>query len=198
LSRSDAKSVKVAMRARAKDVLRAQISLARREKSAAITDRLGELLEAIGPQVVMAYLPMRGEVDLVGLIRSLIERGVIVAVPVVDWSNRTQFAARIRSLDGASVRADERGLSVPHPTEPMDLSTIDVIIVPGLAFDREGGRLGRGGGYYDRFLASIPTTPVVGVAFHELVVNRVAMESHDRCVDWLVTDQMAERVSHSA
>lgn len=63
----------------------------------------------------------------------------------------------------------------------------DLILVPGLAFDRRGGRLGRGRGYYDRFLARFPDVPKAGVCLDAQVAERVPCEDHDVRMDWLVT-----------
>jgi 5-formyltetrahydrofolate cyclo-ligase len=75
----------------------------------------------------------------------------------------------------------------------VDEPEIDAVIVPGLAFDRAGGRLGYGEGYYDRFLeklmqAKTPRAQFVGVAFDAQVVENVPMYAHDVPMDWLVTE----------
>jgi 5-formyltetrahydrofolate cyclo-ligase len=73
---------------------------------------------------------------------------------------------------------------------------IDVFLTPGLAFDRRGGRLGNGGGFYDRVLAARRTdSAAVGVTVERRVVEEVPMESHDRWVDWLATEKGVIRCS---
>src|SRR5690606_23423041 len=73
-------------------------------------------------------------------------------------------------------------------TPEISASDIDLVLVPGLAFDVGGGRLGYGGGYYDRLLASLPgSVPTVGVTLDELIVDAVPVEPHDVGVSHLVT-----------
>jgi 5-formyltetrahydrofolate cyclo-ligase len=86
---------------------------------------------------------------------------------------------------------------IPEATgEPIDPAEIDVVVVPGLAFTPDGRRLGQGGGHFDRFLAALDvgdgrSTPplLVGVCFHEQVLDDVPTEPHDRHVDLVVTDR---------
>jgi 5-formyltetrahydrofolate cyclo-ligase len=66
---------------------------------------------------------------------------------------------------------------------------LDVILVPALAFDRSGARLGRGGGHYDRVLAARrPGSHAIGVSTRARLIDRVPMEAHDQSVDWLATE----------
>jgi 5-formyltetrahydrofolate cyclo-ligase len=84
----------------------------------------------------------------------------------------------------------EHGTAVAVPEDGVDPSWPDVVIVPGLAFPATGRRLGQGGGWYDRFLVGVRDDCVtVGVCFHEQVLADVAVESHDRSVDHVVTDR---------
>lgn len=84
------------------------------------------------------------------------------------------------------------GIPEPNPAlcMPLDMSTLDLMIVPGVAFDRKGYRLGYGGGYYDRFLARIPATfEKLSLAFSFQVVCRVPRDAHDIPVDTLITEK---------
>ena len=78
------------------------------------------------------------------------------------------------------------GIYEPHPNSPSAGNGFDLILVPGLAFDTGGGRLGRGKGYYDRFLAGARGF-CVGLCFDDQIVERVPMESHDQRMDFVVT-----------
>ncbi len=80
------------------------------------------------------------------------------------------------------------GISEPPPHAPRAEAKADLILVPGLAFDPAGGRLGRGGGFYDRFLAGFEGVKV-GVCFPELVVDEIPMEEHDVRMDFVVTSE---------
>jgi 5-formyltetrahydrofolate cyclo-ligase len=65
---------------------------------------------------------------------------------------------------------------------------MDLIIAPGVAFDRRGGRLGRGGGYYDRLLRRAEKVPVIGLCFREQLVKKVPMKPHDVRMNKVITD----------
>ena len=78
------------------------------------------------------------------------------------------------------------GILEPIPSAPFALAKADMILVPGLAFDQSGVRLGRGGGYYDRLLTDFEGLRV-GVCFEESVFERIPSESHDACMDFLIT-----------
>lgn len=91
-----------------------------------------------------------------------------------------------------SLAPGELGISEPAADSP--IVTPAVVVVPGRAFDRTGARLGRGRGYYDRALESLPAdTRLVGFCFALQVVDRVPVEDHDRHVEWLVTEEGAVR-----
>jgi 5-formyltetrahydrofolate cyclo-ligase len=78
----------------------------------------------------------------------------------------------------------------------VDPSTIDAVLVPGLAFDRSGGRIGYGGAYFDRYLRRIPAAaPRIAIGFGMQVVDRVPMAEHDERVDLVVTDAGVIRCS---
>jgi 5-formyltetrahydrofolate cyclo-ligase len=138
--------------------------------------------------VVAAYWPVGSEVDVRPALRELLARGCRLTLPWVDGP----------SLQLAAVDALEdlvpgwRGVLEPGPERrrPVPLSTVDVVVVPGLAFDERGHRLGSGGGHYDRLLADRgPGTAVVAVAYAEQVVPAVPVEAHDAPVDAIVTDR---------
>ena len=76
-----------------------------------------------------------------------------------------------------------------EPAEDAPAPSPDLVLVPGLAFDRSGFRLGRGGGFYDRFLESFPSHPVLcGVCFSCQIVPNVPREAHDARVDWILSE----------
>jgi 5-formyltetrahydrofolate cyclo-ligase len=85
--------------------------------------------------------------------------------------------------------ARSAGKEVMVPEDGVDAAWPEVVIVPGLAFTAAGGRLGQGGGWYDRFLAAVdPRCVTVGVGFAEQVVDQLPIEAHDIALDWVVTD----------
>jgi 5-formyltetrahydrofolate cyclo-ligase len=94
---------------------------------------------------------------------------------------------RLHLVDNSEVLvAGSFGILEPAPNAPVAMAKADIILVPGLAFDRSGARLGRGGGYYDRLLTDFEGLRV-GVCFEESVLERIPAESHDARMDFLMT-----------
>jgi 5-formyltetrahydrofolate cyclo-ligase len=153
------------------------------ETSARIVDSLFDWLSPRLPGTISAFLPMEGEVDL----RPLMERlpGWRWVLPRVEPDDSVTFR------DAAVPRETHRfGMDQPIDSgSVVPIHEIDVFLVPGLAFDLEGGRLGNGGGHYDRIL-SAPRTDAesIGIAPHRLIVEDVPSEGHDVRVGWLATE----------
>lgn len=142
-------------------------------------------------ETVMLYLPLPGEVDLTGCMADA--DGKRFAAPRAEWNARMMEACEISPrLDG--VVAGRHGVREPGPgSAVVPAESIDLVLVPGLAFDARGGRLGRGAGFYDRFLARLteqsPEVVVCGVCFTEQMVASVPMEPRDVRVRMLLTDE---------
>lgn len=145
-----------------------------------VLDRLRPLLcEA---KVILAYYSLPDEVDTHTLIQELVAEGKTVLLPkVLDDTTMElrQYAGPQDLSEGAY-----------HIMEPMgapfkDFSQIDVALIPGLAFDTNGHRLGRGKGYYDRFLTAF-TGKTIGVCFDFQKVAEVPVDAHDVAVDRVV------------
>lgn len=151
-----------------------------------ICERLIGLLPAAA--LVMAYSPVRGEVDPLPFVRFVWEHGGDVAFPVVIEGKglMARKVAGVSQLQPASF-----GLMEPGPSCPVvDPREIGAVLVPALAYDRRGFRLGYGGGYYDRFLPLLdPAAVTVGLAYETLLVDELPVESHDRRVRWVVTEE---------
>lgn len=140
--------------------------------------------------VVMLYMPLAGEVDVTPVAVRCFRDGKTVCVPKVDWSRRDMDAVEVTSLDDDVLDCDEHGVRAPRDCRPILPSIIELVVVPGLAFDPQGNRLGRGGGYYDRFLCRLrPGTTTVGLVFDQQIVDSVPRAKHDRAVDIIVTDR---------
>jgi 5-formyltetrahydrofolate cyclo-ligase len=179
---------KASLRAMVRDRLVGMTGRARARLSAAVCEEAvlwGPLTRA---DCVLAYAPMPMEVDIEPLIEALLGCGVTVCVPRVDWEASTIVPVPIRDLiDDLSVI--ERGVRQPRDTlDAIDMARVDVVIAPAVGFDLAGGRLGRGGGFYDRVLGS-RTRPglVLGVGFEAQVVESIPMAGHDKRVDALAT-----------
>lgn len=164
-----------------------------KEWSLAITARVLDLPALAGTPVVFVYMHFRSEVRTDALIWSLLARGSSVCVPLTLTGQSRLLAVRISDPDH-EVAPGYRGIPEPLPhlltsavVSPRD---INAVIVPGSVFDPGGGRLGYGGGYYDRFLAlESPEAVRLALAFGLQLVEKVPAEPHDQSMDWIVTEE---------
>lgn len=134
---------------------------------------------------VFGFAPMAGELDIWPLIEAAWEMGKEVALPQFDPAIRAYRVCRVRGA--ADLVLGHFGIREPAPDcPPAELKRLDLVLVPGVAFDSRGRRLGRGKGYYDRML---PATRGVlcGVAFDEQVVGEVPAAPHDASVSCILT-----------
>ena len=140
-------------------------------------------------KLVHTYVSSKeNEVDTRALICACLNQGKRVAVPVVMSGTKTLAHALIDGLDQLVV--GPWGLAQPDPAAATWLpaeARIDLVVVPGLAFDRRGHRIGWGGGYYDRFLAQVQTVKI-GLCYDELVLDCIPGEPHDVPVDLVVAE----------
>lgn len=140
--------------------------------------------------VVSLYHPMRDELDTEPLAAALIERGVEIALPVVAQKKKPLVFRRY--VPGDELVEGSYGELVPADDAPDRRP--DILVVPLLAFTRGGGRLGYGGGYYDRTLAALRETgaPVaVGYAYGAQEVDALPLSRLDQPLDWVVTERGA-------
>jgi len=161
---------------------------ARAALSERIADRLIALPEWRAARVVHLYIgAVEGEVETRAIALDALQAGKRVACPRVEPGSEHLDHYEIHALD--DLVESPRGLWEPDParSDPLDPKAIDLVLVPGLAFDREGHRLGFGAGYYDRFLARAGA-PAVGLAFSLQIVGSVPHSARDVPVDWIVTE----------
>ncbi len=140
-------------------------------------------------RAIMLYLTIPGEADTAPIARAAWKAGKIVLAPkACGVSKRMKPVVCIEHDE--DLFHPHHGLRQPAGNETIALDEIDLIIVPALAFDPKGNRLGRGGGFYDRFLAEPDLRAVtVGYAFAEQIIPNVPMHDNDRPVDIVVTDR---------
>lgn len=161
---------------------------ASREAASVIAADLAPLDRWAGRKVASAFAAMPLEIDPAPLIARLASRGMRIALPVVVARGealifREAVAAPLLVPDAAGIPAPPGSAAELIP---------DLVIAPLLAFDRAGGRLGQGGGYYDRTLAALraagPVT-VIGLAFADQEVARAPMEALDQRLDGILTER---------
>jgi 5-formyltetrahydrofolate cyclo-ligase len=141
------------------------------------------------PPAILLYVPMPFEVDIAPLAHDLLAAGAIVCVPSVDWPGLAMRAIRIQRWPEDLV-LEARGVMVPRAGwdgPRIEPEALDCVLVPGVAFDTRGGRLGRGGGFYDRYLTRVDLSRRLGVCFHCQIAEHVPMQPHDARVGTVIS-----------
>jgi 5-formyltetrahydrofolate cyclo-ligase len=161
---------------------------ARAEASQSIAQRIAGLASFRAASCVVLTLGFRSEWDTRALVDDALARGAAVALPRVNEVTRMIELCRVLSV-AADTAPGYRGIPEPHaslpPVEPRD---VEWILVPGVAFDAHGRRLGYGGGYYDRLLPLLPrTAPRIAGAFELQLVDDIPAAPHDLTVDAIAT-----------
>lgn len=157
----------------------------RAARSEAITERLLGLDEAARAATVLAFWSFGSEVDTVPLIERLVARGRTVALPRIEDGDVVPVAY----APGAPLTETSFGAMEPADGRALDVGELELVVVPGVAFDRSCNRVGYGGGFYDRLLGRIRDgVPAVAIAFGVQVVDEVPSGPVDRRVDAIVTE----------
>lgn len=135
---------------------------------------------------VLLYVPLKGEVDIFPLIQKGLTASKVVCLPRFDAGSNSYSAVRVSSPQTELI-AGPFGVLEPVPSaEVVPLNQLDLVVVPGLAFDMCGYRLGRGRGFYDRILASVVGIKC-GVAFDQQLLSSLPAEPHDVLMSTLLT-----------
>ncbi len=162
---------------------------ARQAASAAIGAAVTARLLALQPSGLMVYAAMRDEVDPAAITAAALAAGLPLAYPLIDWTTRLLRPIHLRvpeRLQPGRFGVPEPPLDQREPFEPDDLA---IVLVPGLAFDARGYRLGYGAGMYDQLLGALPARTLRwGLAFEAQLVDRVPDEAHDQPLDAVVTE----------
>ncbi|MEK6798251.1 MAG: 5-formyltetrahydrofolate cyclo-ligase [Planctomycetota bacterium] len=152
-----------------------------------------ELPEYIRAESVMVFLSLPHEVDTTPIVLRCWQDGKRVLAPKVSWNQRRMLPVEIRSLTD-DLAASNMGIREPVAGLPFPVDSIDLVIVPGLGFDEYGNRLGRGRGFYDRFLAHPGFRGVAcGLGLQTQMLPRLPHGPLDRRVDLVVTEENVYR-----
>ena len=165
--------------------------------SLAIADRASATPEWHKAQTILLYLSLPDEVETRPLLEHALAQGKRLAVPkVINQKRREMAAVRAHSLEEADLLAGLYGVRVPRGDDaPIPPGEIDLAIVPGLGFCRRGVRIGRGLGYYDRYLSRPELRAVLcGLAFTAQVLDELPADQRDISVQMLVTESEVFRV----
>jgi len=161
----------------------------RANKSFSIQEKLFETLEFKKAKIILFYASLKNEVETDRMIKEAQAQGKVIGLPVVFDKERDLVPFLVKdfpknlTLGPYDIRQPKEEFS-----NPISLADIDLVIVPGVAFDERGNRLGRGKGYYDRFLKTLPKdTPSIGLAFDFQIVDDLPHSSVDLPVKKIIT-----------
>jgi len=156
--------------------------------SRAIAERFARRADFAAARAILVTLPFRNEWDTRVLVRAAMRAGKTIAAPRVDNATRMLELYAIVDPD-RDVVASRQGIPEPAPhCLPVPRERIDFVVIPGIAFDSNGNRLGYGGGYYDRLLPLMPGATRVAGAFDLQIVAEVPVGPNDIAIDAIVTE----------
>jgi 5-formyltetrahydrofolate cyclo-ligase len=161
------------------DVLKASLDISR---------RFFDLEEFHAARSIMIYSSIHGEVDTELIMELSWRLNKHIIYPAICWQRRELVPVKIDSTK--QLRPGRWGLLEPVEMKAYPLEEIDIVVAPGLAFDLCGNRLGRGGGYYDRFLSQKHHADVVALAFSCQLEKHIPTDEHDMMVDIIITENM--------
>ncbi len=158
------------------------------QKSNEVQKLVEELPEFKKAKCIMLYYGVHNEVETKELIEKALELGKRVALPATNFEKRAMVA---REIDSTKELAEtKQGLFEPKTQKPIEAKEIDLIIIPGVAFDKTCSRIGRGMGFYDSLLRKTSTKiPLIGLCFEENLEEKLPTESHDVKMNIVVTEK---------
>jgi len=182
---------KKTIRERIVKLLRDQKGEERLSKSLVIGDKLFGMKEFRDARIILFYASFDGEVETFLMMKKAKKLGKIIALPQIAEKECTIVPRVVVSFDD-DLESGPYGIKQPRVdrTKALDPKALDLVIVPAVAYDQKNNRLGRGGGYYDRFLKHLPPRVItVGLAFDVQLIDTVfPLEHHDIPVDQVITN----------
>ena len=169
----------------------------RRAKDRMIHERLSTLDEFKNAKTIFFFASFRTEVDTIELIKKSFSEGKRVVLPKVDKEKHMLFIYEIKSID--ELKPEYMGIPEPavlSDDRKVDINDVDIVIIPGAAFDETGNRIGYGAGYYDMLLSGLTRNiPIIAPAYEEQVTDSIPSEPHDIKVSIIVTDRRVIKCS---
>jgi len=183
----DPNTIKAEIRKQTRAALAAMTPQQRAAESVTICERILRLELFQRARVVMLYAPLSDEPQIVPIAQHALARGKTLLLPRVNRSAKVMTGALVQSWPGDMDR-DPLGFLTPRfDALTYDPASIHFILIPGVAYSLTGVRLGRGGGYYDRYLPQVPIDRRVGVCFRCQMVEHAPLLPHDEPVSQVIT-----------
>lgn len=178
VNRTSVRHAKIKLRNRILDQLKTQKEEDRKRKSRVIQQKLFRTRVFKSARTIMFYIALQGEVDTLEMIKAAQKLGKKIVVPVCS---RHRITIRPCVFDHrVSLKRGPYGVLEPARARVISAQAVDLVLVPGLAFDTQGNRLGRGKGFYDRFLRRLlHRASLFGLAFDFQVLSSLPVEAHD-------------------
>lgn len=153
--------------------------------------QLSDFANFVEAKIPLLYIENKNEVPTRGIIDTCIRSDKILVLPVINMNKFKLTLKKIDDMD-ADLKPGPEGILEPDAdrckTVPVD--RVDIAIIPGIAFDEKGGRIGIGNGYYDRLIPKLAaTTRKVALAFEAQIIQQVPMQAHDKHVDIIITEK---------
>ena len=170
------------------DILEKRNSLPKEEvidKSRVIEEKLFGLDAYKKSRTVMLFVSFNNEADTHNIIKKSLGKKNVAIPKIIQHEIEPSIIIDFDSL----IPAGKFGILEPIDLMKIAYKNIDLVLVPGIAFDSEGHRIGYGFGYYDKFLKKIPKSVKIGLAFDFQVVDKITAEEHDVPVDFIITEK---------
>jgi 5-formyltetrahydrofolate cyclo-ligase len=179
---------KIELRKRMRTILASLPVTDVRARSATVWERLWQVADLVSADWLLVYVSKGNEVDTHGLIQQLLALGKHVCVPAFDEATQQYAASELRDFNSDLT---EGRFEIPEPkpesVRPVEVDRLQALLVPGLAFDETGNRLGRGTGYFDRLLRDARGAKIA-LAYDFQILNEVPTADHDVRMDFIVTE----------
>ena len=161
------------------------------KKTKQVEDNLFEFANFLEAKIVLLYVNNKTEVKSGNIIKRCFDHNKIVILPAFDIKKHKIKLMKVDDPDNDLITGP-KGILEPdiNRCKIVPVDCIDLAIIPGVAFDEKGGRIGTGEGYYDRFIPNLSaTTRKVALALECQIIQQVPVESHDKHVDIIITDE---------
>lgn len=161
------------------------------DKTKQIEERLFDFANFLEAKIALMYLENSSEVQSRDIIKRTFDYNKIVVLPLVDVQSKKFKLYKIDDFGNDLIPGESNALQPdPDKCRAVPIDCIDIALIPGVAFDEKGGRIGSGDGYYDRLIPHLPlTTRKVALALDDQIIPMVPLESHDKYVDIIITDK---------